>query len=347
VGKPRRSARPSSPAGGIARATGRWRAIAARDGEETSAGIVRWGVAGSGKRSKGIRGWLRRQHDDLVRDGLIGLVLAGVGVAAAFWIAHQQDQLAQDLEAASEQLALRLETDNQTQENLRFVRQVVIDNAVQKPFDGLRLSRAPLRGVDLACDKPRSPSCANFSRADLSHADLSYAKLAGADLSEADLRGAVLNYADLPHANLSVAVLTDAALADADLTRADLSGTTLERASLVGADLAGANMSFARLTGADLGDADLRRANLNRANLTDAFLLSANLTRADLTEAYLDGTVLEDADLTDADLTGADLGLADLRGEGGLLRDTNLTGVCYDDTTTWPDGFTPPAPPDC
>jgi hypothetical protein len=85
VGKPRRSARRSSPSGGIARASGRWRAAAARDGQQTSDGIVRWGVAGSRKRSKGIRGWVWRQRDNLIRDALIGLVVLAIGFGAAAW----------------------------------------------------------------------------------------------------------------------------------------------------------------------------------------------------------------------------------------------------------------------
>jgi len=60
-------------------------------------------------------------------------------------------------------------------------------------------------------------------------------------------------------------------------------------------------------------------------------LAGANLAGADLTGADLTGAKLRYADLPRADLTGADLTGADLR------------DVKYDETTRWPDGFTPPA----
>jgi hypothetical protein len=275
VGKPRRSARRASPAGGIARATGRWRAIAARDRQEPSAGIVRWGVPGSRKRSKGIRGWLRRHRDELIRDGLIGLVVLAVGFGVAAWwdsrLAERQNQLASDIAINQDRAARDLATANEIQENVRFVRQVVIDNAAEKPFRALNLSGASLGSLDLACEdfKHYPPTgCA----------DLILADLRGANLRFADLRGADLRFADLTSANLSFADLTDA-------------------------NLTSANLSFADLTGADL-----TLANLNLANLT-----------------------------------GANLRGADLRGDG-LLAYTGRTGMCYDGTTVWPDGFTPPSP---
>jgi hypothetical protein len=45
-------------------------------------------------------------------------------------------------------------------------------------------------------------------------------------------------------------------------------------------------------------------------------------------------TILTGADL---DLTGADL-------TGAFLNVANLTDLCYDDTTVWPDRLTPPPP---
>ncbi len=100
----------------------------------------------------------------------------------------------------------------------------------------------------------------------------------------------------------------------------------------------------------DLRRAYLRRANLERANLRnaslrdvqgrDARLRGAVLKQSDLTKALLDGADLRDADLGRADLTGANLSGADLRGaslEGAVLRD-----VVSDQSTRWPQGFTPP-----
>jgi uncharacterized protein YjbI with pentapeptide repeats len=61
--------------------------------------------------------------------------------------------------------------------------------------------------------------------------------------------------------------------------------------------------------------------DLRGADLTEADLIAANLRGA-----YLNWAILIGADLYGADLTGAD-----------------LTGAKWDDTTRWPEGFTPPA----
>jgi pentapeptide repeat protein len=121
--------------------------------------------------SRGILGLLRR--DVLARELLIGLVLVGVGAAATFWIAYRQDRLARDLESASE-----------IQENVRFVRQVVIDNAAEKPFHGLNLSGADLAGLDLACEDITAVPPSGC--ADLFGANLIGTKLSGAELTASD-----------------------------------------------------------------------------------------------------------------------------------------------------------------
>jgi hypothetical protein len=398
VGETRRSARHTSPAGGIARATGRWRAIAARDGQETNAGNIRWGVADSRKQAKppvldyiqaliwpaliavgvfwpfrsqlgslltrrrvksveaagvkveveevrevlkenlqesreeaakaedpaereravekverdaaalgrietievtrsthdienqvikeayhtrvgeaaearglssGIRGWLRRQGDDLIRDALIGLVVVVIGFgAAALWdsrLAERQNQLARDQTTASNKLARDLATTSEVQENIRFVRQVAIDNSALKPFRGLNLSGANLGGLDLSCeDAVPATHCADFENANLS----------------------------------------------------------------------GTNLDFMRLVG----------ARLIRADLTGASLFKVKLTRADLRGAKLRGADLSSASLFHANLIGADLTGAKLDDIPGLTRGLNY--ACYDDTTRWPDRFSP-SPPSC
>jgi Pentapeptide repeats (8 copies) len=212
---------PLKPAGGIARASGRWRAIAARDGQEASGGIIRWGVGGSTSRAKRTRSWLRRNA--LV---ILGLFLASMGVAAAFWIAEGQNHLARKLETAGE-----------IQENTRFVRQVVIDNAAEKPFRSLNLSGAALGGLNLACK--------NLDQA-FGCADLMGARLSGADLTIADLSGAYMNRSDLSFAHLSVATLINAHLYFANLTHADLRGAILVGARLNPANLIDADLSAAK-----------------------------------------------------------------------------------------------------
>jgi uncharacterized protein YjbI with pentapeptide repeats len=178
---------------------------------------------------RAIGDWSYRQRNDLIRDGLIGLCLLIVGSLFALALARQQDRLAQDLATTSE-----------IQENLRFVRQVVIDNAAEKPFSQLNLRGASLAGLDLACeDLAANPPT---GCADLSFADLTNANLMGTDLSGA---------------KLGAANLTRAMLADAHLHGADLSGVSLIGAVLIAADLTGTDLYLANLSGADLADATL------------------------------------------------------------------------------------------
>jgi uncharacterized protein YjbI with pentapeptide repeats len=243
--------------------------------------------------SRAISAWAKRQCDNLIRDALVGLVVLGVGLIFAAWwdsrLADRQNQLARDLATASE-----------VQENIRFVRQVAIDDAAVKPFAGLNLRGATLAGLDVSCeDIAANTGCADFAGAVLSDADLAMVKLAGAMLDKAKLTRVDLHLADLTSARLLAANLNGALLFDVNLS---------------GAHLAEANLSSTNLTLSDLRDADLRAA--------------------DLTHADVRGANLTDANLRGADLRGTDLAVAALRG-------ADLAHVCYDDTTTWPDGFTP------
>jgi uncharacterized protein YjbI with pentapeptide repeats len=215
---------------------------------------------------------------------------------------------------------------------------------------------------------------------DLAHADLTGQMLIGADLTGADLTAARLNGADLSDADLTGADLTDATVArytyipvrgpraEGTLESDDVVPVLLihrrrvstntgfasaEQAALIRADLTGANLATAEFTGANLTDADLSHAYLGETNLTGANLPGAELTRGDLTGAILPGAKLTRADLTGADLTDAKLGrdFIDHAGTdltGANLTDAKLTGVdltdvFYDNSTVWPEGFTPPA----
>ena len=181
----------------------------------------------------------RLRDDALAREAVIGLVLVLVGVGAAVWIAGRQDQLARDLETASE-----------IQENVRFVRQVSIDNPAVKPFRGLNLHGAALSGLDLSCKNiDLGTGCADLRDADLSDADLSDAKLTGAKLVFANLTGAFVAFANLTRANLGSADLAGALVVGADLTYAVLSGAELGGANLIGTDLTGARLDGTKLTG--------------------------------------------------------------------------------------------------
>ncbi|MEV0108157.1 pentapeptide repeat-containing protein [Nocardia sp. NPDC050799] len=136
-----------------------------------------------------------------------------------------------------------------------------------------------------------------------------------------------------------------APLHHADFTRAHLRDATFEFADLTGADfgyadLYGAGFLDATLVGASFGYADLGSARFIGTNLFNAYLGSADLGTASLSYANLNG-----ASLSYANLTGANLGYADLTGadlKGADLTGANLTGIVYDDSTQWPEGFLPP-----
>jgi len=71
-------------------------------------------------------------------------------------------------------------------------------------------------------------------------------------------------------------------------------------------------------------------------DLREADLENLDLTRAVLRHSTLAGAHLAGASLVEADLRGTDLSGADLTG-------TDLRGAVADETTTWPEGFDPPA----
>jgi len=246
-------------------------------------------------------GHARSETKTIIRaEVTLAAFLALAGFAATYWLENQ------------------ISARNEVLENARFVRQVAIDGARLKPFDGLRLSEADLGGLNLGCaegdDAQAAPSesgCARFAGSDLRGANLSGTELTGANLSDADLRGAVLNGADLAGANLL----------RANLAHALLVGVGAETARLISVDLSGADLASSDLTGANLRDSDLRGTN---------FAGAMELLPADLTDATLDR----------ADLRGADFTGVALTGEG-------LHAVCYDETTRWPQGFDPPGQSVC
>jgi uncharacterized protein YjbI with pentapeptide repeats len=257
--------------------------------------------------------WLDRHRDVLIRDFLVaivgGLVVGIFVLAGTFWlesriadrIALRQEQLDRDLAKRQSDIDLKialnqaqleheLANNSQVEENTRFVRQVDIENAYDKPFRGLNLSGASLSQLDLGC---ADTSVLPASR--VGCANLYGAVLIRADLSGTNLTGAVLQKADLTGANLAVARLESAGLIDANLTRADLTA-----AILTGANLTGANLTQATVI---CPDPTTKRAQC--ANLTGADLTGANLTGANLTGADLTGATLSNVTWTDAILTGA------------------------------------------
>lgn len=195
-------------------------------------GRARAGAGAAGAPTE-TRSFWRRQRDDLLRDGLVGVVALVVAFALAAWWDS------------------RLEVRAQSVENTRFVRQVALDGASRKPFGGLVLRDAELSGLDLGCTDVGSARAGGFVD--------DRVEAGCADLRGADLRGAVLRRTDLAHALLDQAVLRDA-----DLSFADLRGAVL------GADLSGATLFKADLSEADLGGADLTDADLSVVCYDDA-----------------------------------------------------------------------------
>jgi uncharacterized protein YjbI with pentapeptide repeats len=99
-------------------------------------------------------------------------------------------------------------------------------------------------------------------------------------------------------------------------------------ADFVGADLSHANLTGADLTGAFLSHANLSGANLALVRFTGASLLDVDLRGAIFTDEATPYITVKDRFL-DADLTDAD-----------------LSQVCWNEDTRWPEGFEPPRP-DC
>jgi uncharacterized protein YjbI with pentapeptide repeats len=163
--------------------------------------------------------------------------------------------------------------------------------------------------------------------------DLRSTNLAGADLNKADLQGAIFN-----KANLQGADLEKANLQGADLILANLQGADLEKANLQGAFLREANLQGTYLEGANLQGASLFLANLQGANLW-----GDNLQGADLGGANLQGAVLMGANLRGADLRGPKTLEGFTWGAKGLASE-QVEDAYWDETTKWPEGFSPPAP---
>lgn len=219
---------------------------------------------------------------------------------------------------------------------------VVLHRVAADSLESACLSRLRLRGADLRD--------ANLSNADLRAADLRQADLRGANLTGALLQhrtyslflrsglsaggtfgcfwpavailvaGVIGLVAGLPDWVLGIALFC----AFSALISLPAWGT--QRTCLDEADLSGAT-----LCGANLANATCHRADLREANLTGAVLTQTNCNRADLRGADLTGTELRITSFQGADLRGAAFGGAD------------LSGVWYDSSTRWSEGFDLPA----
>ncbi len=157
-----------------------------------------------------------------------------------------------------------------------------------------------------------------------------------------------LRTADLRQVDLREADVTGKDLSDADLTGALLDGLKYDRftrwpagfdplrlgAMLVPPDCGGQNCDGFDFTGFDLSGANFAGASAVGASFVGAVLTNAVLTGMTLTDACLDRATLQGANLSAAKSLGAS------------FVDTDLTGVLWNKATVWPEGFTPPAPPE-
>ena len=205
-----------------------------------------------------------------------------------------------------------------------------------------------------------------FSNTDLRGAILERANLTGVTFLKVRLGGVILSKAKLVNANLSEFNMagidfTSAVLSGSDLSKTNLSGSTLSLADLDAAILTKSDLSGAWLNKTNLAGAQLNQAELDGTSLIGASLVSANLSQSDLVGAILIGADLSGAILEGADLTGARLRASELREQdleldstlanlnklqrSQIIKDSNLSGIRFDDKTVWPEGFTPPSTP--
>ncbi len=225
--------------------------------------------------------WWHRHRDELGRDAVVSLFVGLVLLAGAvYWdsrlvdrqnsltreltegqnrlsreLAGTQDHLARDLADRQDRLAREQADRAEAVENLRFVRQLVVEGAPVKPLASLNLKNADLSALDLSCTTNRCRT--NLTRTNLRGAVLIETDLRGAELDDADLCGSNVNETDLRQASLDRANLTNASLAYADLRGADLGDANLTGADLSGAEVHDTGIDGANLSGADLTGVDL------------------------------------------------------------------------------------------
>ncbi|SNS32783.1 Uncharacterized protein YjbI, contains pentapeptide repeats [Geodermatophilus pulveris] len=260
------------------------------------------------------------------RDLVIALLVALLGVGLTFLldnlIARRQADLDNRIAERQEKLDSEIANRQEVLENLRFVRERAGDPNSFKPFSGLNLAGANLRGLRLDCPTPEGPTCADFS---------------GAILTDVDFEGANVSNATFEGARLQRARFFAATAIGVEFWRADLREASLDRTSFSDASFANAN-----LTGAAIVAASMNSVSFEEANLTGVFQSRSSFAGANMRNATLVGvdfarrSVLNGVDLSGANLNGAIL--------TGDYLPPDLTNICYSPDTLWPEGFTPPAP---
>jgi uncharacterized protein YjbI with pentapeptide repeats len=174
---------------------------------------------------------------------------------------------------------------------------------------------------------------------DLSGKRLNGLDLSGLDLTRTRLQAARLNGSNLSGSKLDGVVLDAVWALKSDFTNASFIGASLFQTQMRDAKIDGANFSHA-MVGADMTRASVTNANFQNAMLAPdltnqsmglmrGVLKSANLTGADFTGANLTRSSFEFANLTGANFSGANLTGAELAGAN--LTGATVTGATLDD----------------
>lgn len=142
--------------------------------------------------------------------------------------------------------------------------------------------------------------------------------------------------------------IRDRPFQDLDLTELSLSGLSLRGADFRMAKMKSTTLRDSDLRGADFAFADMNtRTDFNSSDLTGAAIVRVgggidpmvgNFFNSELISAKLIGVTF--TDLGPADLSGAMLQYADLSRVD--LSAAKLDGACYNESTSWPQDFTPP-----
>lgn len=144
---------------------------------------------------------------------------------------------------------------------------------------------------------------ANLSGLNLRGIDLSYSRPQYVDFSKADLTGANLLKTDFYHANLS-----EARLDGANCLEADFDSAILWWSRCWGATFDGANFCGVSMQSADLSYSKCNHANFEYADLQAATFYLSKLNGASFYNARLFHTNFNNADLDNSDFTNSHMG---------------------------------------
>lgn len=229
----------------------------------------------------------------------------------------------------------------------------------QARLSGATMSMSNLVGVDFVRAQFVGT---DLRKSDLNGADFTNALLVGTDMVGANLSchlvdapGGYRNY----HRRICAQPEQSAGGSAPDSDR----GITQPAASVRTAQLIGTVLHDAHLIGVDFWQAHIVGADFRGSDLTEAGMTGVVALNTDfscIAEPRVDdpnnetkprctkfvGTVLHGASLQNANLRGAVLDYVSMDGETNLsgadLTGATLTNVCYQSTTSWPEGFVPP-----